>query len=215
MIGKTNAVVIVGGESSYGDAVAADLLAGKTALSGGNEITGTMTNRGEVDTDITTKAQVVTIAAGYHNGSGTVQISAAEQAKVIAGNIKSGVTLLGVAGTVRAVPLLASGIALVAMEFDESPITYDWSTQFTAWNGKTIMVVWSTDEEGAASSTYKIFNQTVSANSSGVIIGKVMSSTAILLTGTISNAATTTSIAFAGLTGGDFVQILMNVYEVV
>ena len=36
---------------------------------------------------------------GYHDGSGKVQISTTEQAKIIAGNIKSGITLLGVVGT--------------------------------------------------------------------------------------------------------------------
>ena len=38
------------------------------------------------------------IPAGYTTG-GTVSISSTEQAKIIAGNIKSGVTLLGVAGS--------------------------------------------------------------------------------------------------------------------
>lgn len=37
--------------------------------------------------------------AGNLTTGGTVSISSTEQAKVIAGNIKSGVTLLGVAGT--------------------------------------------------------------------------------------------------------------------
>lgn len=40
-----------------------------------------------------------TIQAGYHNGSGKVSIAAAEKLKLIAGNIKSGVTILGVVGS--------------------------------------------------------------------------------------------------------------------
>lgn len=79
---------------------AADLLAGKTAHGAdGETLTGAMVNRGAVSGTIATKAAVYTIQAGYHNGSGSVQISATEQAKIISENIKSGVTLLGVAGS--------------------------------------------------------------------------------------------------------------------
>lgn len=86
---------------SDADAAVGDVVASKTfyATSGGKK-TGTMTDRGTVNTDIATKAQEVTIAAGKHSGSGVVKISATEQAKIIAGNIKSGVTLLGQAGSV-------------------------------------------------------------------------------------------------------------------
>lgn len=85
-----------------GDAAVGEVLASKTFYSNdpASKLTGTMVNRGEVDTDITAVAQSVTIAQGYHNGSGTVQIAAADQAKLIAGNIKSGVTVLGVAGSI-------------------------------------------------------------------------------------------------------------------
>lgn len=83
-----------------GDAAVGEVLANKTFYSNdpASKLTGTMPNNGEVDTDITAVAQSVTIAQGYHNGSGTVQIAAADQAKLIAGNIKSGVTVLGVNG---------------------------------------------------------------------------------------------------------------------
>lgn len=94
--GSTNVV-----DTTSGDAIAGDILATKKAWVDGLEVTGTMTNRGEVDTDITTKAQVVTIASGYHNGNGTVQISSTEQAKIIATNIKKDISILGVTGTLE------------------------------------------------------------------------------------------------------------------
>ena len=83
-----------------GDAIAADVLLGKKFYSNDpkTQIIGTMPNNGTVSTDISAKATEVTIAAGKHSGSGKVKISATEQAKIIAGNIKSGVTILGVAG---------------------------------------------------------------------------------------------------------------------
>ena len=40
-----------------------------------------------------------TIQNGYHDGTGTVSIDATEQAKIIAGNIKKDVEILGVTGT--------------------------------------------------------------------------------------------------------------------
>lgn len=65
----------------------------------GASATGSMTNNGAVSGTISTKAGTYTIPAGYHNGSGSVAISSTEQAKIISSNIKSGVTILGVAGS--------------------------------------------------------------------------------------------------------------------
>lgn len=65
----------------------------------GEVYTGTMTNRGAVTGTISTASGSYTIPAGYHSGSGSVSISSVETAKLIATNIKSGVTLLGVSGT--------------------------------------------------------------------------------------------------------------------
>lgn len=59
------------------DATAADVLAGKTIVSSdGTEIEGTMANNGAVSKtlDATTNNQSYTVPAGYHNGSGTVNI---------------------------------------------------------------------------------------------------------------------------------------------
>ena len=77
----------------------AEMLNGKTAYARGSKITGTMPNNGAVTESISTKAQEVSIAQGYHDGSGTVAISSTEQAKIIATNIRDGVTILGVTGT--------------------------------------------------------------------------------------------------------------------
>jgi hypothetical protein len=82
------------------DATAADseILSGKTAYVRGTKISGKMKNNGAVSGKITTKAGKYTIPQGYHDGSGTVQIDAAEQAKITPANIREGVTILGVAG---------------------------------------------------------------------------------------------------------------------
>jgi len=86
-------------DTSDATAVAAEILATKTAYVNGNKITGSMPNRGAVTGTITTKAQEYTIQQGYHDGSGKVSIASAEQAKIIATNIRQGITILGVEGS--------------------------------------------------------------------------------------------------------------------
>lgn len=83
------------------DANAADseILAGKTAYVKGSKKTGAMKNNGAVDGKIITKAGKYTVPQGYHDGSGIVQIDSTEQAKLIPDNIRDGVTILGVEGT--------------------------------------------------------------------------------------------------------------------
>ena len=79
-------------------AAVAEILEGKTAYARGTKLTGTMPNKGAVSGTIATK-DAYTIPMGFHDGSGTVSIDATESAKIVAGNIKSGVTILGVEGT--------------------------------------------------------------------------------------------------------------------
>lgn len=96
---KTEGTCTYNADTSDATAVAADILSGSTAYVNGNKITGTMVNNGAVTGTITTKAQQYSIPVGYHDGSGKVSISTTEQNKIIASNIKSGITILGVEGT--------------------------------------------------------------------------------------------------------------------
>ena len=101
-------------DTSGDTAAVGEILAGKTAHARGSQLTGTMTNNGAVSGTISTKTGVYTVPQGYHDGSGTVSISSTEQAKIIAGNIKSGVVLLGVTGTY-------SGEAITAQSKSATP----------------------------------------------------------------------------------------------
>lgn len=95
---------IIGGcdyDANTQDATAteAEILIGKTAYNKGNKVTGKMPNNGAVAGEISTKAGKYTVPQGYHDGSGTVQIDPTEQEKIIPSNIRDGVTILGVEGT--------------------------------------------------------------------------------------------------------------------
>lgn len=86
-------------DTSNDTATASEILATKTAHARGTTLTGTMPNNGAVTGTITAVDGEYTIPVGYHDGSGKVSISSTEQSKLIAENIRQGVTILGVEGT--------------------------------------------------------------------------------------------------------------------
>lgn len=85
--------------TSDATAIVAEVLEPKTFYKNGIKLTGTMPNRGAVAGTISTVAGEYTVQQGYHDGSGKVAIDSTEQAKIIASNIKDGVSILGVTGT--------------------------------------------------------------------------------------------------------------------
>ena len=85
-------------DTADADITSADVLTGKTGFNASGSVTGSMANNGSTSGTISAKAGTVTIPSGYTSG-GTVSIASAEQSKIIATNIKSGVTILGVAGS--------------------------------------------------------------------------------------------------------------------
>lgn len=141
-------------DTSDADAVAAEILYGKTAYKNGSKLTGTMPNNGGVTGAISTVAGQYSVPAGYHDGSGKVGISSTEQAKIIAGNIKAGIQILGVTGTysgesvsvrsATATPTFAEQIILPGTGYDYlSQVTVAPITVAEADNsagGKTVTV---------------------------------------------------------------------------
>lgn len=86
-------------DTSDDTAIASEILSNKTAHARGVALTGTMVNNGSITGTISTVSQEYTVPQGFHDGSGKVSISTTEQAKIIAENIRQGVTILGVEGT--------------------------------------------------------------------------------------------------------------------
>lgn len=99
-------------DTSGADITAGDVLTGKTGYGASGSVSGSMASNGDTSGTISTVAGTVTIPAGYTTG-GTVEISPTEQAKVVAGNIKSGVTLLGVAGSLALPTISQDGVTKI------------------------------------------------------------------------------------------------------
>lgn len=80
-------------------ATAAEILSGKTAYNKAVKITGSMKNNGSVMGTISTRVESYRIPQGYHDGGGVVSINASEMAKLTPTNIRQGISILGVEGT--------------------------------------------------------------------------------------------------------------------
>lgn len=122
-------------DTSDATAVAAEILATKTAYVNGNKVTGSMVNRGSVTGTISTKAEQYTIPIGYHDGSGKVSISSTEQAKIVAENIRQGITILGVEGSMSGTEDVTAESPTVTPQITAQTITpsagYNYLAQVT------------------------------------------------------------------------------------
>ena len=130
-----------------------EVLSGEVGYAAGAKITGTMPNRGAVMGTISSKAGQYTVPQGYHDGSGKVGIDSTEQGKLIAGNIKKDITILGVTGTYGGETIRAtsgSATPTFAQQTVLPPSGYDYLTQVTV---SPIPVTYTDNAQGGQTCT--------------------------------------------------------------
>lgn len=174
---QSDGAKILSGESAYGrdgekitgtctwdsdttdaNATAAEILSGKTAYVNAQKVTGTMPNQGAVSGVIDDLSTPYTVPAGYHDGSGSVSIDSTEAAKIIPGNIKEGVEVLGVTGTY-------TGEGVTAQAKTTEPYT----------TAQTILPDTGYDYLSQVTVEAIYYNETANAYGTTVTIGKVAS----------------------------------------
>lgn len=104
---------------------ASEALEGKTFAAGGKIVTGTAKNNGAVSGKISTKNGTYNVPIGYHDGSGTVVIDPTEMAKLISSNIRDGVTILGVTGSMSGSEGIVSQTKTVTPTTEQQSVTPD------------------------------------------------------------------------------------------
>lgn len=111
-------------DTSNDTATVGEILLGKTAHARGALLTGTMPNNGAVKGTISSKTPY-TIPQGYHDGSGTVSLDSTSNANLIATNIREGVTILGIEGTMSGSEDMSAQAKSVTPTFASQTITPD------------------------------------------------------------------------------------------
>lgn len=117
------------------NAVASEILSGKTAYVNKVKVTGSMTNNGSNNVTVTGTSGT-TIPAGYYDGSGKAVLDSTSSTNLTANNIRQGVTILGVTGSLSSEDSLTVDAISVTPTSSQQVITaasqdLDYITQVT------------------------------------------------------------------------------------
>lgn len=142
-------------DTSDATAVAAEILLGKIAYAKGSKLTGTMPNNGAKTLNVIKKDTPVPIPQGYHDGSGVAQVDPTEAAKIIPENIRDGISILGVEGTMSGTEDAKPQAKTVTPSFAQQVVapdspTYNYLSQVTV---AAIPVVYADNAQGGKTVT--------------------------------------------------------------
>lgn len=87
---------------------------------------------------------------GYHDGSGKVSIDSTEQAKLVAANIREGITVLGVEGTMSGSEDMKAQAKTVTPSKAEQTILPDTDDEFNCLSQVTVAAIPYTETDNAA-----------------------------------------------------------------
>lgn len=136
-----------------GTATAAEIISGQKAWVKGSEIVGSMSNIGTTTLIIST-TNGITIPQGYHDGGGKTIIDNTELGKLISSNIKNGVTILGVEGTLTGSEMVSvttkTVTPTISIQTFTPPSGIDYFSQFTV---NAIPYVESDNDQGGKTVT--------------------------------------------------------------
>lgn len=142
-------------DTTDANASASEILSGKTAYVNKVKVTGSMTNNGSSNVTVSSTSGA-SIPAGYYDGSGKAFLDSTSTTNLTANNIRQGVTILGVEGTLSAEDGLTVGAVSATPTSSQQVITaasenLDYITQVTiapipytesdnAQGGKTVTI---------------------------------------------------------------------------
>ena len=151
---KTGAPIT--GECTYdsdttdADATTDEILAGKYAYVNKAKLTGTMTNQGEKHYTLSARDTEVSIPQGYHDGSGGIGLSSADKAALIAANVRQGVTVLGVEGSMTGTEGIKSTSASVTPYTTSQTILPADLGDYNSITQVTVAAITKTETDNAA-----------------------------------------------------------------
>lgn len=151
---KTGAPIT--GECTYdsdttdADATTDEILAGKYAYVNKAKLTGTMTNQGEKHYTLSARDTEVSIPQGYHDGSGGIGLSSADKAALIAANVRQGVTVLGVEGTMSGTEGVLATSASITPYTTSQTITPADLGNYNSITQVTVAAITKTETDNAA-----------------------------------------------------------------
>lgn len=140
-------------DASEATAKASEMLEGVKAAVGKEIIVGTMPKRDGVTGEIAERDAEYVIPQGAHDGSGKVSIAAAERAKIIPGNIKAGVNVLGVVGEFSGAEASTAEAKTVEPTFADQVVLPDSADYLSQVTVKAIKVTYTDNAAGGKTVT--------------------------------------------------------------